>query len=366
MRVQVYSRNLLTPALDTDLTDMAESVTFSTKIPGGFGICTFSFATDYFRAYQFLTTKMLYHLIITDYLTDISRSRVLFEGRIEDISLSGGIVNVTALGYCSSMADELSHAAYSGITSDVLKAALATSCPEINPDQLGIAATNSVIQSTAGESYLDISTQELTPKLLNFSDSTGARFDWAVWDNRKFYLKPRAPTAINWRVNLSDFTTFELGSSIVQVYNRVYGLYRVGTTLTRTPVQEDLTSQAKYDVIREYTIPDMGAVTLDTANAAVTAYLKSHKEPRPTLSNVALGAWATDANGVRCPSSWVRAGEVLRVRDLVPASGDLGSVVMDNIRTFFITETEYDAQAGENRLTFEGDKQSVDAIIARM
>ena len=60
----------------------------------------------------------------------------------------------------------------------------------------------------------------------------------------------------------------------------------------------------------------------------------------------------------------VRAGDVIRIQDLVPATA--ASPTLDDVRTFYIMETEY--EAGTNTLTVQPDRRrrSLPAIIAKI
>ena len=49
----------------------------------------------------------------------------------------------------------------------------------------------------------------------------------------------------------------------------------------------------------------------------------------------------------------VRAGEVIRIQDLVPNSA--ATPALDDVRTFYIMQTEYDATS--NQLTIQPDRR---------
>ena len=68
--------------------------------------------------------------------------------------------------------------------------------------------------------------------------------------------------------------------------------------------------------------------------------------------------WSTKDEGafIGRPLWRVRAGEVIRISDLVPAT--VAAPAFDSLRTFFILETQYDAIT--NRLTIVPDRPSTD------
>ena len=82
-------------------------------------------------------------------------------------------------------------------------------------------------------------------------------------------------------------------------------------------------------------------------------------------SRIVVGAWVYDINGVQYPSSWIKAGEIIRIRDLVPATSMLDSSSTDKLRTFTIAETNYSAEQSANDLTLDSDSPELDAILAR-
>ncbi len=370
MQILLFNRNLSSPSLDTDLTGRVQRLRFSTKLPGGFGMCSFQLKDDYWRGYKFLTGKLLYRLVVTDHNTNVNRDIMLFEGRIEDITLDYGAVSVTAYGYMTNLRDRPYRTAYNATADVVMKSMLTAVCNQINADQTGIDPTDITITSGADETYLDETPLDIMNKLLGFSDSTGATWDWAIWENRKPYLTKRAPSSINWRVSLNDFVRFRLTHRIADLWTRAYGRYQSGGSLSRTSDYIDTTAETKFGdgtngFIREYAIPDLGAVSSTAAEAARKGWVEKHKTPMANLNDAVLGAYVYDTDGIRYPSSWVRAGQVIRVRDLVPATGDLASTAIDSLRTFFIVETEYDYERRENRLIFDTENPALDAVLAR-
>ena len=76
--------------------------------------------------------------------------------------------------------------------------------------------------------------------------------------------------------------------------------------------------------------------------------------------NLTGRVWSTKNSGafIGTPLWNVRAGEVIRIADLVPYS--VSTPEFDRLRTFFINETEYDAIA--NTLRIVPDRPSTDLI----
>jgi hypothetical protein len=72
-----------------------------------------------------------------------------------------------------------------------------------------------------------------------------------------------------------------------------------------------------------------------------------------------------DADGVEWPLCRVRAGEVLRIPDFVPRTGDLDSLSLDAFRTFVIEETTCDHLAGVLSVRPDRDGQSLVDVLVR-
>lgn len=356
MDIKLYDRNLTTPTLIDNLTDKVQGLTFSTRLPGGYHICSFSLKADLPKAWEWVTKYMFYRIVISDV------KKTLFEGRIEEPEMTEGITGATAYGYYANLTDVPYRVTYTANADVVIKLALTNNCLQINTDHSNIAATDIVITSGADDSYLDIYPLELFEKLLDFSDSTSGKWDFAIWEDRIPYLTKRSISSVDWLVNLGDLAKFKLKHRGGDLWNSVYA---INTGLPRTADADDADSQAKYELTRQYVIPDLGGVTQTAAEAARDGWLEDHKQIWPKLETIVLGDTVYDKNGVPFPSSWVRAGEVIRIRDLVPASGDLDAVTRDSLRTFFITETNYDAGTRQNSISVDTESSGLDAILAR-
>ncbi|KKL80418.1 hypothetical protein LCGC14_2005000, partial [marine sediment metagenome] len=247
-----------------------------------------------------------------------------------------------------------------------IKAVLTAACAQISSDQSNIDATAGPnIPSGAGDSYLDIYPKQIVEKLLAFSDTANnARWYFAIWEDRIPYLKKRDASTLNWKVNLSDLARFRLKHRGGDMWNSVYAVYEDGG-LQRTADANDDPSQAKYNLTRQYVIPDLKTVVAAAAQNARDGWLDDHKDIWPKLEEISLSDTVYDTNGVPFPSSWVRAGDVIRIRDLVPVTSDLDAVERDALRTFYITETNYNADTRQNRLVIDTESTDIDAILAR-
>ncbi len=367
---QIYDRTLATPLLTDDITHIVQHLRFSTKLPGGFSICSFDMRMDWQKAFEFITSRHGYRLVITDDALD--PKHILFEGRIEDPTISPGTVGATAYGYWASLSDVPYWTAYNATLDVITKAVLTANCPSISSDQSHIATTDVAIIST--DATLDIYPNQIIENGLAGAVTTGIIWDAAVWENKwnatgnylpLFYLTARAPTTIDWDVRLQDFNAFDYALPLGNLWNDAYAIYTASSVLTRTATNPNAASIAKYGVTRRYVIPNLGEVAAAYAQAQRDKWITEHKDVHPRFGSCVLGEYAYNTNGIRYPSSWVRAGQVLRISDLVPATGDLSAVTLDGLRTFFIIETEYDEEARTNRLTLDTESTSLDSLLAR-
>jgi len=359
MELNLYDRDLAAPSLDQILTGKVENLSFSTHLPGGFYICNFKIKADMFDAWQWSTRKPFYRLVITD------GPKTLWEGRLEDFEWlpAEGKLAVTAYGYYANLGDIPYPTAYNAHADVVIKACLSACCVQISADQSNIEATDVTIDSAAGDDYLDIYPNELVEKLLAFSDSTHQKWYFAIWEDRVPYLKPLSMDTLDWQVGLKDFVRFRFKRSAADLWNSCYALYDAGG-LARTAYINDTDSQDYYDLMRRYRIPNLGTVAALAAIYQAGGWVEEHKDIWPTLTNMVLGPYVYDGNGVRWSSSWVRAGQTLRVKDLIPASETLDGIVRDALTTFYIVETEYDVGRGQLKITPDMENKSLSALLA--
>jgi len=258
--------------------------------------------------------------------------------------------------------------AYNDDADVVIKAVLTAQAPSISSDQSKIEATGGpAITSAADDSYSDKSPRDLIELVSSFGDGSGNTWYFAVWDNRIPYFKARATTTVNWKVSLNDLGNIKTKYYGGDLWNSCYAIYRSGGVLTRTAAADNTTSQTKYGVTRTYVVPDLGEVAAATAQAARDTVLNNFSELYPHLGeSFTLPDVVKNANGKEYPSSWVRAGDVIRILDMIPAGIALDTVTRDRMTTFYIMETDYDADRGINTLRVDTESKSLDAILAKV
>jgi len=365
LQIRLYDNNLTTPTLLEDLTERVMGLKFGTALNGGFKMCTFTLGTGIGAAWNWLSRegKKGYHF---NRITIHEEQTLVWEGRISDISLqvqSGQqTIAVIAQGYWASTHDQYysdDDGSRTDWTSgsgheihDIIKEVLTAECPDINSDQTNIATGS---RDLAG---INLSAKEYPQAIINnltaLSDSDGAVWFFAIWDNRIPYLFKRAVTQIDWYVWLADLGNLRLQQSALELRNAI--IPTVGGTAGTT--QTDATSLVLYPR-RELKISLPTGTNANTqADAAGTA--ASEKAlPRQQQSFSVSGKiyrTAGDAGGrlEETPLWRVRAGEVIRIQDLVPSSA--ATPALDDVRTFYIMETNYNADS--NVLTIQPDRRA--------
>jgi len=237
--VKLFDRNLSSPVIIEDLTTQVENLRFSTKLSGGYNACSFTMQKTIMDSWKWMTDRAFYRLIVED------GQKILFEGRVEDRSIVGGSLGVTAYGYYANLTDIPYNTAYNAVASVVVKAILTAVCTQISSDQTNIDTTDIAITSAADSSYLDIYPQQLVEKLLAFSDSgnTG-KWYFAIWEDRIPYMYERSVSSVDWLVNLRDLARFRLTHRGADLWNAAYAVYANGG-LARTADADDTDSQNK-------------------------------------------------------------------------------------------------------------------------
>jgi len=363
LQVRLFDNDLSSPTLIEDLTDKVEGLQFSTALNGGFHSCTFTLATDLGYAWNYLSRegKRGYHF---NRITVHEDKILIWEGRIVDIELNilaaRHNLKVTAHGYWGSMKDQFY--TDSGGTDwssgsghqmhDIIKEVLDDECPDINSDQTNIDDSS---RDLAG---IDFTTkeypQDIVNKLTDLSDSDGSIWFFAIWEERKPYFFKRAVTQVDYYVWLEDLSDLRLQQSAVQLRNAI--LPFVGTTEGTT--QTDATSLALYPR-RELKLSLNTGSNANTQADAAAASAVEKSLPRQqqsfSIDGRVYSALAGDSGGrlQEVPLWRVRAGEVIRIQDLVPNSA--ATPALDDVRTFYIMETDY--AADKNVLKIQPDRR---------
>ena len=372
LRVLVWDDYNKATLLD-EWTDKWSDLVFSTQLHGGFGRCKITVPMPLDRIWLYLNRENSpgRHFAHLEILED---QTIVWEGRLMVLGFDPSGVNLAlsaeASGYWGSTRDQLYDPADAGNTDwtsgsshfadEIIKEMLDDECPDISTDQANIDAPGLELAGIALPAR-DYPMNIITSKIPMTSDGTDQWF-FAVWENRKPYFKKRVSTTLHW----TTFTS-ELGAGS-QLQQDAYSLRN-----NILPVKDGAEGTAAADAERRSTVPvrDL-AVTIQKGvptaamNEERDRALAEKKDPEQSQRFVITGrVWSTKDEGAFTgkPLWNVRAGDVVRINDLVPNS--VAAPAFDALRTFFIVETSYDGVS--NRLTIVPDRPVTDftALVTR-
>jgi hypothetical protein len=361
LRVLVWDDYDKTYLID-DLTDAYNQLQFSTALHGGFSRLSMVVPMPIERIWLYLERENLpgRHFAHIEVLEE---QYVAWEGRIMVVGFdpSGASLSlrIEASGYWGSCRDQLYDPTDAGHTdwtsgsnhfaNEIIAEMLTSKCPDISTDQ---TALDSPGLDLAG---IDLTARDypqnvIVAKIPMTSDGTDQWF-FAVWENRKPYLKQRISTTLHWTTYMSELGQ---GSMLSQ------DAYQLRNNIL--PVKDGVEGTAAADDGRRSTVPlrDLAltiqkGVPTAAMNEERDRALAEKKQPQQSQRFVVTGrVWSTKDEGIfqGTPLWRVRAGEVMRINDLVPAS--VATPTFDALRTFYINETTYDAVS--NKLTVVPDR----------
>ena len=362
LEVRIYDNDLATPTLIQDVTYRMSDLTFSTALNGGFKTCGFKISMSVEEAWNWLSRegKRGYHF---NRVTIRDESILVWEGRIMDIQLviSGGdqSISVTALGYWSSCHDQFytstgntNWAAGSNhFMHEIIAEILTQECPDISSDQSNLAEAD---VDLAG---IDLSVKQYAQKRINelvkVSAADHSVYFFAIWDDRVPYLFKRNIDALDWRVWLDSFNTLRLDQSALDLRNSVIPV-KGGTDGTAVDNAASLLLYPRRETrfILPTDTPDAPLEDAATMQAAEQG-LPRQRQSFDISGKVYRATSTTGGRLEEVPKYLIRAGEVIRIQDLVPASVP---IALDDVRTFFIMETQYNAE--KDTITIQPDRRA--------
>ena len=363
-----------------DLSHLWTYLVFSTGLHGGFKDLRMSVPMPLSLSWLWLQRegavgRHYNHIEVAD-ATD-----VVWEGRVADIGLrinrSFVGIDITGFGYYSSLRDRYYDPDDAGNTNwkiggphntgkiiremitSVATAINGTVDIELSPeDVVGIDLTD--------RSYpMDIIVDKLAP----LAGTGTAVYYFSVYGTRKPVWTARTVSNVDWQVRLEDMSDLSLVQQGMHLRNYVMPV--VGTAEGATAI--NTASTALYPR-REILLKLQTGVPTTAANNARDAMLQERKDPRQNQSFTVKGhIYSTKAGNLpqgtgsaleEKPKWWVRAGDVIRIQDLVPDSAATGT--LDNLRTFYILETQYNA--GQDTLLVQPDQPAsrLGDILARL
>ena len=356
-----------------DLTSAASDARFSTALHGGFASCTVALAMDRARAWtSWLTDRFGFRLGVYE------GARLIWEGRKEDTTLSEAGVEVRFAGFWANLGD-FPHLDYSfdpprRVTykkavraDDVFKDVLAKlPASQIDGDLSNIGRPASAVAGAQDPLTFDRNEtgQEAVMAAASWSGAGGAPWYAAVWDGRKAHLAARDVGSVTWRASVGDLAPgWRFHLSLSDYASDVYADYLAGGTSTLTGLAADEEARRRYG--RRAAAVRLGReVPPASATRARDARLAASARPRQ-FGGFTLRGFVSDAERAEAPLWRVRAGDVIRFDDLVPAAVDLDGVTLDGLRTFYVVETEYRQRDNTLRVRPDAPPRTLPRILQR-
>lgn len=242
----------------------------------------------------------------------------------------------------------------SSLYASTIAAALRAYVSDINPSQL--AATDALIQATAtdlkDEIYEDESPADILDRLALIHG-----YEWGVYEERFLHFRPRGNAGRHWYVDATQI--LELQRSLENVRNSAYGVYRAanGGTL-RTDTTDDEPGKTRYGLTRRGFV-DVQTTSLSEAETHRNVWL-SDRADMQARARIEFNQ-IFDAGGGVWPLWSMRAGDTVTIRNLPPTL----STDIDQIRTFRIGETSYNADSGMMDIAPDDPTPTLVTLVAR-
>ncbi len=284
-------------------------------------------------------------------------SELAWKGRIEDVRLVAGGIQVAALGAWSVFGDVPYSIVTGTTTSDVIVKDVLDTARVANPTLL--SASETLIDdpgvSVYDEDYTGADMRAVLTRLAGLGDSQSPPRQWevGVWRNSQLHFRPRGTDARHWYIDGGDP---EIERSLSKVWNSIYTRYNSGASTTSTA--SDAASIARYGVTRRKAISSR-TTNVVQAERERDAALADGATPIPRAS-VSIDAIYT-AIGSQAPLWMARSGDTVTLRNLPPEAGD----IIDRIRTFRIAETTYACETNRLKVTPEAPLPTLDVLVAR-
>lgn len=350
------------------VTEDINGLSFSTLLPGGFGACSFSLATNYSTTVKWYREYIGKHLVLFD-----TYGRRVYEGRIASVNMDDTGVSVEVEGYYAHAWD-LTHGLIYPVTtpttsSDVIidTVNLSTEWQHedfgITPTLIDITPLDFTGEAKLGDAIdevLKYGSSDLVPRPLHF----------AIWDKRIPYLfvEPDDTAQPDWiilRRMLVNTNGLILNRSRKDIYNKIQILYDdpyIGATFTDW--YEDTDSQLIYGV-REGSM-NIGQSLADIADLVGQLAIRSYAYPKQSAT-VGVRGKISKLLGSEEYLYMVRAGQTVRFNDMDPTVSQL---LMGNngaqYQTQFIYQTTFKADTNELELDLNRRNISLDLMMARL
>lgn len=192
--------------------------------------------------------------------------------------------------------------------------------------------------------------------------------DWAVWDNRTFWMHPRGARGRRWCARVAPSGLEEAGPQIDRVWNGILVQFQDvdGSTRTVGPpgsgvdvedqllLDRDPTNPANALNMRRWDVLNMGMVSTPQAAIQVGARFLQEARQLSTAGQARIVGYVLDENGVEWPYHQVRAGDTIRFVDSNDPSPRR------------ITQADKDDASRSCTVSLDSPPQGLDALLARL
>ena len=372
LRILVYPDFNKTAVVD-DLSGQWTGLSFSSALHGGFKQLSMDVPMSFDRAALWLERGNLpgrhfYHIEVTE------DNRIVWEGRFPKIGLRKTPtfqgIHLEAMGYWSSARDRYYSTADTNWSDSgtLVRAIVTGSCPDLN-GTANIETTGLDITGFNG-SARDFPQNWIIDKIAPLSTPTNGVLYFGVWENRVPYFTTRSTSSLDWQVYMQDINFLNLDQNAEHLRNAVYPV--IGTADGTSTI--DAESTLRYGLRREIILNVQAGVPASTANRARDTKIAEGRFPRQDSnftvsghaysSRAAVGGTAVPNAIVESQKWWVRAGDVVRIQDLYPASQS--TVALDDLRTFYILDARYDAVRDTVEVVPDRPQQDLQTILAQI
>jgi hypothetical protein len=321
-----------------DIAPFAREPVFTTGPHGFAGFACF-IAAPLYESFRIYDRPGMPHVSVNAY-----GASVVWEGRLEDPSVTSDGVRIGALGYWRGYTDTLYTATHQKITAlTIIRALIASVAAQNAFMSAATAAVEDPGVTLLDEIYEDKRPSEILERLCQLGDNATPSRLWevGVWDNRDLYFRPRYSQAREWRV---DAREVGIERTLEALCNSTYAVYRgAGGQRLVTTTGSDTYSQARYGLVRQEAI-SVNTTSVTVATAARDAHLSDGKTP-PVRASISIPSVYTSC-GTLYPKYAVRAGDKIVVQNLPPTSMEI-----DRISRFYIRDTSYRIDTDELTVT---------------
>jgi hypothetical protein len=279
------------------------------------------------------------------------------------------IVNVTGASYVATGETGTQYALLTNIlfkfsssasfTANEIAYLMVSNVSFVNSSQL--SSTTALIQNPGIVLRDEIIEDQYPSDILDYLVSLGddqtppRQWVWGVDLDQALYFRPRG-SGRQWYV---DIVAPDIEQTIDNLFNSVYPVYQeAGGRTLRGTTSTDATSVQQYGLTRRRAV-QVQTTSSTQANTHRDAALADGKDPRPRVG-IEISALYS-ASGMRVHPWVARPGDTISIRNLPPTI----SADVDRLRTFVLSELEFDCDSGLATLTPESPTPSLDVMVAR-